>query len=272
MSPAHVALDGHVHLRDPALDVACLAAAARNFGRYAAVPSRTAVLMLTDSAGEDAFARLRESLPADHGALRTELTSEPESLWVYLEGWRLLVLAGRQIITAERLEVLALATPARFDDGLPLAHLLPQIESANGVPVLPWGCGKWIGTRRRQVAAAIRDSAPGQLLLGDNGGRPGLWRDGLLDGFTSRPGLPVLRGTDPLPLPGHWRRVGSYGSVVDVALPADFPAAALRTALRDPAVELRPYGHQRGIAGFLRDQLSLRMRRLPGGLPARSPA
>jgi hypothetical protein len=272
MSPTQVAIDGHVHLREPGFDVDCLAAAARNFGRYAAVPSRTAVLMLTDSAGEDALTRLRETLPADHEALRTAPTAEPESLWVYVEGWRLLVVAGRQIITAERLEVLALATSARFDDGVPLDRLLPQIEAANGVPVLPWGCGKWIGTRRRQVAAAIRDSAPGRLLLGDNGGRPGVWRDGLLDGFTGRPSRPVLRGTDPLPLPGHWRRVGSYGSVAEVALPAEFPAAALRTALRDPAVELRPYGRQRGIAGFLRDQMRLRMHRLPGGLPARSPA
>ena len=54
-----------------------------------------------------------------------------------------IMLAGSQIVTSERLEVLALATTQRYPDGRPLRDTLAAL-AADVVPaVIPWGFGKW---------------------------------------------------------------------------------------------------------------------------------
>lgn len=258
MSHDVVAIDGHVHLREPKHDADALHAAARNFARWSAVPSRVGVLMLAEAAGEDAFSRLRSGT-GPSGRLPRRATSEPESLWFEVTGWRLLVVAGRQIVTQEGLEVLALATRQPFRDGMPLNDVLAEVRSADAVAVLPWGCGKWLGARGRLVAQALLDEGEGRLLLGDNGNRPRVWHEPRL----SR-GRSVVRGTDPLPLPGQWQQVGRFGSIVPLMPGVDRPAADLRRALRDRAVVLRPFGPHERFSRFLLGQARLRL-----GRPAR---
>lgn len=252
-----VAIDGHVHLREPSHDAAALRHAAGNFARCGFAADHIGVLMLAEGAEEGAYERLRAA--GDGGradGLRIHRTEEAESLWVHVGDWRLLVVAGRQVVTAERLEVLALATSQRFEDGIALTALLRRITGAGAIPVIPWGCGKWLGVRRAHVEAALRTDLGTPLLLGDNGGRPALWRERLLTGSRS---ARVLRGTDPLPLAGHWRRIGRFGCVADIALSTPRPAADLRRALRDPAVPLVSFGRLQHPAAFLHDQIRLHL-------------
>ncbi|MGZ8272794.1 MAG: hypothetical protein ACXWUM_02685 [Burkholderiaceae bacterium] len=257
--PTRVAIDGHVHLREARQDTAALRQAAANFARTCPLPDRIGVLMLAESAGEDAYERLAEAAGADReDGLRIVRTDEAESLWVHVDDWRILVVAGRQVVTAERLEVLALATSRRFEDGTALNALLPQIAQVAAVPVVPWGCGKWLGARRAHVHSALLGNGSTPLLLGDNAGRPAVWHDALLSGSRS---MRVLRGSDPLPLPGHWRRIGRFGCIVDLELSPRKPAASVRDALRDPSVPLVPFGELQRPAAFLIDQARLR---LPG--------
>lgn len=52
-------------------------------------------------------------------------------------------MAGRQIVTAEKLEVLALGTDLDIDDGRPIREVLSLVTENGGLPVIPWGAGKW---------------------------------------------------------------------------------------------------------------------------------
>ena len=62
-------------------------------------------------------------------------------------GQDLSIVAGRQIVTAENLEILALGFDAGLDDGLPIDEVILAVQAAGALCVLPWGFGKWTGKR-----------------------------------------------------------------------------------------------------------------------------
>src|SRR4051794_39643129 len=122
-------------------------------------------LLLAEMSGANVFARWQSG----RAAWSVRRTQEQESL---ILGDKLLVIAGRQIVTAERIEVLALLTSETFEEGRPLDETIQRTKLAGALVVLPWGVGKWCGARGRSVAnAAIRYA----VQLGDNGGRPLGW-------------------------------------------------------------------------------------------------
>ena len=240
--PEVVAIDAHVHLYDPGAALETLRAGARRIA--AAVPGAVPAVMLAERAGQHVFERLRPVLRA---------TAEAESLWLEGDHPPLLVLAGRQVVTAERLEVLALATTAAPAEGRPAGAVLAELARAEALAVLPWGVGKWLGARGAVVDRLVAAAAPGALFLGDNGGRPGFWAE---PRFAR---LPVLSGSDPLPIAGGAAAVGRCGSVLAAGLSADRPAADLRHALRAPGVSPRRFGTQAGPLRFLSEQIRLRL-------------
>lgn len=236
-----VTIDAHVHLHtvDDAIDALRLAR-----DRLSASAGQIGVVMLAERRGFDVLNALRPKLVA---------TGEPEALWLD-DSRSLLILAGRQIISAEKLEILALATTARLPDGLPAEQLVADLNAADAIVVLPWGVGKWIGKRGALVNRLIANTKPGRLFLGDNGGRPGFWP---VNQFGS--GLPILSGSDPLPLPGWAHAIGSLASVIDADISGDAPAAALKAFLRNPTVHIRQTGSLAGPIRFVTDQTRLRL-------------
>lgn len=246
-------VDAHVHLHVPANAMSDLRQAAAGFTAVGN-NKNPAVIMLAERAGYDVF-RLLESQLAP--------TGEPESLWFEHAGQRLLIVAGRQIITAEGLEVLGLVTRMQMPDGLPVERVLERLEEADAIAVLPWGAGKWLGRRGKIVDRLLAKARPGRLFLGDNGGRPGWWP---VPQFST--GIPILAGSDPLPLPGSARKIGCYGSVIGTTLPEELPAKRLKQALRDPATRIATYGRLTPMFRFITDQARLRIGRKSMEQPA----
>ncbi|CDO35689.1 hypothetical protein [Novosphingobium sp. KN65.2] len=241
-APHRIAVDAHVHLHDEGDALSTLEAAARNFAQ-AAPQAQTGVCMLVEREGFAVFRHLRGRLVQ---------TGEAHSLWLD-DGRRLLVVAGRQIVSAEGLEVLGLGfSSAMALERKPAGEIVAAIHAARALPVLPWGVGKWLGARGGLVDRLLQDDPA--LLLGDNGGRPGFWRVARFSGKRR-----VLAGSDPLPLPGSSGTIGRFGFLLDGTLPAERPAEALLEALRDPATELTPYGSLASPMRFLRDQTRLRL-------------
>lgn len=251
MTGGRVAVDGHVHLY-PAFDVGrWLEAAAANLAA-AGRDVEAGVLLLTETADEGAFDRLGGGVPAPWTRVACP---EPAAHVLTRPGaLPLVVVAGHQIETAERIEVLALAGPRPCPDGTPLDDVLAALAAAGTPAILPWGVGKWLGGRGRIVAKTLA-AHPG-VLLGDNAGRPRGWpAPAAFDGRV------VLPGTDPLPRPGAEAGVGRYGFLLDGPLDAARPAADLCARLGRLASSPPRFGRRRGPLAATADQVRLR---LPG--------
>lgn len=272
-------VDSHVHFHRCFEPAVFLDAAARNFRQAAAAlqlpfPSRTVpgCLLFAEGRGEHAFQRLRQEMGKEVGPWRFAATDEEGSMVVVKDGETgepgdtLVLIAGRQIRTHEGLEVLALATTEDFPEGLTFGGTIERVHWSGALPVIPWGFGKWWGERGGLVERLLAGPEREAVFLGDNAGRPGIAPRPPLFGVAESRGVLVLPGSDPLPLPEHVSRPGSYGFVLDLLegeLDPRRPAAGLAAALRrvrQLGERLKPFGRCSGLLDFCRDQSALRLR------------
>jgi len=229
--------DTHVHLyAGYDLDRAFSSAFA-NLGRaktalgFGASQPAALALFLAERHDCRAFERLRagEERLAAH---RVEPC--PEDLALVIRGgsdeWLYLV-AGRQIVTRERLEVLALAGPPTVTDGGDILDTVGRIREGAGVPVLAWAPGKWLGRRGRVVESVLGTASPTDLLVGDTSMRPRGFATPRLMEEASHRGFAIAGGTDPLPFPGQEAVIGRYGVSADADIDPRAPVASLRALL-----------------------------------------
>ncbi|MCA9726551.1 MAG: hypothetical protein R3E12_08815 [Candidatus Eisenbacteria bacterium] len=262
VSPTPALVDSHVHLYAGFQWSRFFRAAWQNFERARRELSLEAadyVLCFTEDARHDTFGDLVEA--GAHEDLEISTTADPAAVEIRHREERLLVISGRQIITGEGLELLALGTRATIPDGISLLDGVDQVRRAEAIPVVPWAFGKWWGRRGRVLHAALVGGAP--VELGDNSGRLSVSGDPEMFRLARSLGKLVLPGTDPLPLPHHETRAGTYGFVLEQGLSETRPARDLVGALnsRERRV-LRRFGRRVGIVPFVRDQVALRVRKV----------
>lgn len=192
-----------------------------------------------------------------------ERTAENLSLLARYRGQvRMILVAGRQLQTAEALEVLALGCDEDLPEGLPIAETLTAVRASGAVPVVPWGFGKWWGRRGRLLSDLLESEVSDDLFLGDNGGRPDAWpRPGLFD-KARRLGIRDLPGSDPFPFRREVARPGSRGFVIRRPLERETPAASFVAVLRDPDVSPESFGTGEKALPFLVRELGLRLAKL----------
>ncbi len=242
-------IDAHVHVYAH-YDTARLLAAFH--ARIRAVGATTGVMMLAEREGTDVFADWAagknlpdtvEALPSDPTALVLRQPGAPD----------IVVVAGRQIACAERVEILALATRQTFHDGTPAAAAMEQTRAAGALPVLAWGVGKWLFGRARIVDGLIQASQGQPLFIADPALRPVFWPTPILMRKARALGHRVLAGSDPLPPETEATRVGQYAELApDSALD---PAAPLTPQIRSilSTHPLRHTGRRAGCLDFLRN-------------------
>ncbi|MEM7245036.1 MAG: hypothetical protein AAF533_06810 [Acidobacteriota bacterium] len=260
----HWLVDGHVHLH-PCYDLEALLASNErrrrdNARRLGLADDTPAAWLLTEMPGVDRFTELATgTLPSGWHA---ETTQDDEAIWLTpAEGPALLVVAGAQHVTAEGIEVLALGTRARLDEGMPLDATITGVMESGALACLPWGVGKWLGGRGKKIAAAIEASWPAPLFLGDNAGRPQLSLPPPLLNKGRERGLSILPGTDPLPFESETTRPLAHGFVLEATLDADRPAQALKTTLTAGEGGLQPFGRRESVIRFFRHQVEMQLRK-----------
>lgn len=262
--------DAHVHLHECFPLASLLDAALHNFQQAAELTAENqnfqGVLFLAELPNQNCFDELLcsvESNPEKELILEDwtlSTTDEKCSLWVTASsGERMAILAGRQIVTEEGLEVLALVTEQKIDGGLSLTATLESILAVNGIPVLPWGVGKWIGRRGRVLQELLDKADSLMFFLGDNGGRPIFWRHSIFFKQAQSLGLPILPGTDPLPLTSEYRRPGSFGFQTRGLLNLSTPGRDMRAILTSSTTSLEPYGFLETPVRFLKNQILIRL-------------
>ena len=258
-------IDGHVHFypcfdRDLFFDSALAnfrsaAGAVRGNAKYAGW------LLFTESAGMNYFQRFRTAAgPAVGNGWAFYRTDEADSLVAQRDAdAKLLIVAGRQIVTAEGLEVLALCCGTELDDGRPLSTVVEAANAQGAIVVLPWGFGKWWFRRRALITDFVRSAGPTDIFLGDNGGRARLGPRPRPFRLARSRGIRILPGSDPLPLDSEMKRVGSYGFALEGTIDPSRPAASLRRLVGTGAGQPLPYGRLIGPIGFCRNQLLIRV-------------
>ena len=228
----HLLADTHVHLYEMYDANRFLDAAVsnlRSLGEGVGSSSAQCLLCMVDLPGQDAVARLKDEASywevemADSGRAVATRASGGETLHV---------LPGHQLVSTEDLEVLAL--DCRFTpptEQMPLLELISLVREAGGVPVLPWGVGKWTGTRARILQPLLGQAS--EVLFADSGNRlQGSPIPASLQYALDHGRCPVA-GSDPLPLESHESRAGCYATHWAVEEEGD-AADLLRSCLTQP--------------------------------------
>ena len=262
-----VLVDAHVHFY-PVFDEALFfRSAVRNFRHRAnelGLPSETiGWLLMAETSKDHAFAAFaaRAGAPAQDG-WNFRKTKEEQSLLICQGEQEVLgLIAGRQIVTREGLEVLALGTVDTFRDGDTVAETIESVRAANALPVLPWGFGKWSFRRGALVSAYIDSGLERTLFWGDNGGRLALGPRPRLLVEAERRGGVILPGSDPLPFSGQEKRAGSFGFVLEGGVDVTRPAASLMTSLRELPASPPAFGRANGLVSFVQCQLRMALRK-----------
>ncbi len=255
-------IDTHVHVY-PAFDETVFLDAAMSNAKK--LGRGLGVIMLTECRDDHVFARWRDV--GGFGPWTFATNGEPETLIASRDGEvALIIIAGRQVITAERLEVLALGTDASFKDGEKIDQTIAVVRGQDALPVIPYGFGKWTGERGHTLSGLIETHAKQGLVLGDNGGRPTIGpRPPHFDQAAAHR-LTLLPGTDPLPLRTCQRQACRFG----VILPGPFDRATLAHDIKAQLATLGPvprrFGDHISLPRALYQQIALRLdRKLLGG-------
>ncbi len=268
---AHLLIDGQAHLY-PRFDLnVFLSSALANFTRAAkdlALDTPLGVLMITDMPRAEGFARLtgvlkgaETSTVSTHWQLK-RIAEEPGSLlFEHRDGATMIGIAGRQVNTAERIEVLSIGSAAPVADAMSLTQTISTVRAKGGIPLLPWGVGKWLGARHRLILKTLDEFPPEHLMFGDNGLRPRLWPRSSILGKATSLGYKVVSGTDSLPCPHEVKRPGSFGCWLKASIDMTAPGRQVRALLLDRDAELKAYGKPAHTWRFALDQTMIRLKR-----------
>ncbi|MDO9541456.1 MAG: hypothetical protein Q7J98_03925 [Kiritimatiellia bacterium] len=246
-----VAGDGHFHLYpcyEPARAISnlidnldLLAESARGLGQEEDVFK---IAFLVESKQHDYFHKILKK-EIDFRAVGFEVSAGPEEHCVSFSKqgkFLLAIVAGRQIVTNEKLEILGLGMDAIVPDGLPAEEAVEKVIAAGGLPVLAFSPGKWLFKRANIVRRLAQTKFPRPLLIGDSALRPLGWGAPEIMRQAGAHNIAVLPGSDPLPLPGDEKYAGCYGFVYQGFFDASKPLASIKGIIADHPGEIFPAG------------------------------
>jgi hypothetical protein len=259
-----VLVDGHVHIYACHVIDRVLDGSWQHFQGIAngyGTANFQGVLLFTEAAGDQVFGKLARTIGGQIGRWSVGATREACSLALQRDdGASLLVVAGRQLVSQEKLELSAYFITETIPDGAPLTTLLMQVHHLGGLAVIPWGVGKWFGKRGQEVKARLQCRTT-PFLLSDNGGRPWFWPMPRLFHLARQHQIPVLAGSDPLPRASEQQQAGRVGFVLQGALHPACPAESLKQRLLSLRMTPPHYGKPERAWGFMRNQIYMQLRR-----------
>jgi hypothetical protein len=247
-------IDAHIHLYN-CFDLGVFFDSAianfRNEATHAGSHEKyQSVLMLTDWAKQDWYQYLYSLTDNDVNIRKIfnnwEFYKTSEKISIYAANKQreagVFVIAGSKIITSENLEVLALMTNNKFNDGKPMLHVLADIIECGAIPVIPWAPGKWTGKRGAIMKDLLTGSVDAEYYLCDNGNRPTLWPYPSMFKFAENKNIGILNGSDPLNFSFEEGRAGTYVFSLPGQLTSDTPAAEIKEKLNSSGNRIMRHG------------------------------
>ena len=259
-----IAIDTHTHVYSSIQQRETLVAGGvRLLGASSEVDC--AVLFLCEPCGRSGFGELRPQLgqakETTFGA-GWQVISTKELVSLTLlgpDGGSIVIIRGQQIVTSENLEVLAIGHEDTIRDGQSLDETIESCRTSGDHVILPWGAGKWLGSRGRMIDDVIERVSFPEFHIGDNGGRPAAWAVPQFK-LAGKRNMKILNGSDPLPILGDESRIGTYASLLNGHIDMTMPWDSISSMLRDPEQVPTPMGKPMKVWPFLRSQLMLRVR------------
>lgn len=259
-------VDGHVHIHSCFDLKQFFCAAHGNLSKAAAERGYgegqwQGALLLTEAGSARVFERLVNGSLLPPQGITIVRTGDKAALRVTVEGGNALYLfAGRQVATTSGVEVLSLATCDVVPDGLTFEAAMDRSCATDGLTVIPWGFGKWLLKRGEMVQRQLTQRSPGSIALGDNGGRLRFAPSPQLFGLAEKLGFAILPGSDPFPFSSQYKRVGSFGFILDQwHEDQDLPTSALLSRLRGLKVSPTGFGRLTGLGSFAVSQVRMQV-------------
>lgn len=163
---------------------------------------------------------------------------------------KLCLVAGRQIVTKEKLEILGLGMGKIVPDGLPAGEVIEKIIAAGGLPALAFSPGKWL-FKRAKIARRLMTIKFGRpLLIGDSALRPLGWGRPAIMRRAARENIAVLPGSDPLPPAGEEKYAGCYGFVYRGEFDSARPLTAMKQIIANVPSAIMPAGRRCSFMNF----------------------
>lgn len=163
------------------------------------------------------------------------------------------IIPGRQIVSVERIEILALLVDITLPDRtLSVNEIFQIIRKSNGIPVINWAPGKWFFERGKIIEDIVKDHNDRPLLLCDTTLRPSFWPEPLLMKESLQYGVKVLGGSDPLPIEGEELQFGTYATATRGNFDPNDPVNSLRHLLLDPQAPLVRIGARSNPLDFIK--------------------
>lgn len=258
----NIKLDSHIHFYDCweiSLDQ-LLTTTHKNLSRHtksSASPDFLPALCLLDTEKdvEPIWQKLQKRTSSEW--TKVDIDFEPHSFWFKNRGKTMLVITGRQINTAEGLEVLVIGNTDNITHDMPIKTILRQ-QSDNRLNIIPWAAGKWLSKRGRLLNQLLETMTPQQFVLGDNAGRPWLWKQIQQLEYARTHNIPVLCGSDPLPLQQHYLKSGTYGNLIITNLDLEKPWKSIIQAIYEQP-QTKKFGRLSSLSSFIVNQLKLRL-------------
>lgn len=270
-SQTDILVDAHVHIYRTYEISSFLESSLWNFTKirqqYHLKPPFAYFLLLAEARGSYSFTELQRSVLKKAPDFQFVTVEEGDTLCATVEDdVRLYLVRGRQIITKEKLEILAFGVDCNTLDGCSFDEVLTGLQ---GIPdcmvVLPWGVGKWLGRRGEIIKEIIQNwNGDSPLFLGDNGNRPRFWSLSKLFADAGEEGMYNLPGSDPLPVAHHDKRAGSYGFMFSADLDSTSPFKSLYQNVSAAPEKIVPYGEPNTNSSFIKEQVFMQInKRLP---------
>ncbi len=261
MKHSSTLIDFHVHIHDIYNPEKFFNSVFDNFIYFAKKSSlvfKTGFLFLTEITGYNYFEKLSNGkIPLS--SFDISFPEEKISLTLTNKlNQKIYIVSGKQVVTKEKIEILALGTAENFEDGKPLKITFEEIKNSGALPKLPWGVGKWLGKRKQILEEFIQENSNEKFVLGDNSGRPLFWPKPKLFKLAETKNIPVLRGTDPLNIPADEKKAGSFGNILDCEINPQFPGKSVLETVKNMDSSPVPYGHLENPLAFIRNQIQLR--------------
>jgi hypothetical protein len=268
-----ILVDAHVHIRKHDKLDKYFEAAFNNFRKisknYRNPQKIIGILCLTEEKNERLFQNLRELADGQGSAdssflIKKSLYTTKEDISLKISSRQeeyIFLIAGRQIVSQENIEILALGSLNQFEDGSSIDKLITDISEQRAIPVIPWGFGKWLGGRGKIIKNVLHRKGESPLFIGDNGNRPNFWTEPAIFRLAEKMKIKNLAGSDPLPVPGDYRCPGRYGFALKGSLSTAQPWKDLKSKLLNPNTHFEYFGTLESPVPFIRNQFAMQYRK-----------